>query len=36
LQPELTATVRKILLRQIGVRNAENTLYQTCAETGFP
>lgn len=28
LQPELTATVRKILLRQIGVRNAENTLYQ--------
>ena len=28
LQPELTATVRKILLRQIGLRNAENTLYQ--------
>jgi type VI secretion system protein ImpL len=27
-QPELTAIVRKILLRQIGVRNAENTLYQ--------
>ncbi|EEJ1822184.1 type VI secretion protein VasK [Salmonella enterica] len=27
-QPELTGTMRKILLRQIGVRNAENTLYQ--------
>lgn len=27
-QPELTGAVRKILLRQIGVRNAENTLYQ--------
>lgn len=27
-QPELTSAVRKILLRQIGVRNAENTLYQ--------
>ncbi len=26
--PELTGAVRKILLRQIGVRNAENTLYQ--------
>ncbi len=27
-QPELVGAVRKILLRQIGVRNAENTLYQ--------
>jgi type VI secretion system protein ImpL len=27
-QPQLTGEVRKILLRQIGVRNAENTLYQ--------
>ncbi|WP_220428428.1 ImcF-related family protein, partial [Klebsiella pneumoniae] len=27
-QPQLTSAVRKILLRQIGVRNAENTLYQ--------
>lgn len=26
--PELTGAVSKILLRQIGVRNAENTLYQ--------
>ncbi len=26
--PELTGAVRQILLRQIGVRNAENTLYQ--------
>ena len=33
--PELTGAVRKILLRQIGVRNAENTLYQRAA-TGVP